>query len=125
MTFHKAKCGVLHLGRGNHRYQHRLGDEEIESSPEKKDLGVRLDEKLDMIQQCALAVQMANHILGCTRRSVASRSREGILPLCSALARPHQESCVQLWSLQHRKDMDLLEWGQGRATKMTRGLEHL
>ncbi|KAK4818241.1 hypothetical protein QYF61_009112 [Mycteria americana] len=69
--------------------------------------------------------QKANRILGFIKRSVASRSREVILPLCSALVRPHLQCCVQLWSPQHRRDMDLLEQLQRRATKMIRGMECL
>jgi len=56
-------------------------------------------------------------ILGCIKRSVASREREGILPLYSPLMRPHLESCIQLWSPQHRKDMDVAEWVQRRPQK--------
>ena len=44
-----------------------------------------------------------NHILGCIKRSMASGSREMILPLCSALVRPGLESCVQLWSRNMRR----------------------
>ncbi|KFV19839.1 hypothetical protein N340_04345, partial [Tauraco erythrolophus] len=125
MSFNKSKCKVIHPGRANPRHKYKLGTEWVESSPEEKDLGVFIDEKLNMSRQCAPAAQKANRILGCIKRSVVSRSREVILPLCSALVRPHLEYCVQFWCSHHKRDIDLLECVQRKATKMIQALEHL
>ncbi|GAB0191255.1 hypothetical protein GRJ2_001590800 [Grus japonensis] len=109
MKFNKAKCKVLPVGQGNPKCNYRLGREWVESSPEEKNLGALAGEKLNMSQQCMIASQKADHVLGCIQSSVTSRSRERILPLYSALVEPYLEYHIQLWGPQHKKDMELLD----------------
>lgn len=86
-----GKRRVLHLGRNNHKYQNRLGADLLEESSAEKELTLLVVDKLIVSQQCVLVVRRANGVLGCMRKSVASRSRE---------VRPHLECFVQFQTLQ-------------------------
>ena len=120
MKDNKGKRRDLYLGKNNTRYQYRLGTDLVDSSAGKRDLVVLVDSRVTISQHC----KKANGILGCVRRGVVSRSKEVLLPLYSALVRPHLQYYVQFWAPPF-KDRELLERIQRRATKMMKGLEHL
>ena len=70
-----------------------------------------------MSQQCVLAAKALLQALG--RGFIASRSGEGILPLYSALVRPH----LQFWTPQSKRAIGIPEQAQECALKMMKGLE--
>ncbi|KAK4832239.1 hypothetical protein QYF61_021153 [Mycteria americana] len=109
MRFNKAKCRVLHLGHNNPMQCYSWG---------------RVAGKLPSGKGPGGVAKAANSILACIRNSVASRTREVIIPLYSALVRLHLKYCVQVWAPRYKRDIEVLERVQRRARKLVKGLEH-
>jgi len=99
MKLNMSKCQILHLGQTNPGSTYKQRHKRLESSPLGRDLGGWVGGKLNMSQQCALAAQRANHVLVCIKHSIASRSGQAIVPLYTALLRPHLEYYGQFWAL--------------------------
>ena len=85
IRFNKGKCRVLHMGRDNPTHQYRLRADLLECSSVERELAVLVDDKQTVNKQCALVDKKTNGILGCFRRTVASRSMEVLLRLYSVL----------------------------------------
>ncbi|GAB0179404.1 mitochondrial enolase superfamily member 1 [Grus japonensis] len=97
MKFSKDKCKVLHLGKHNPGVQHSLGSTWLGRNSVEMDVGVLVDNKLNMSeQQCGTAAKPANRMLGCFNKGITSRDKVIIFP---ALLRACQVTLGILYSV--------------------------
>ena len=76
-------------------------------------------------EQCGIAAAKGNQILGLIRRNIVYKEKELIIPLYKTIVRPHLEYCIQAWRPYRKKDNDILERVQRRATKMIPKLRNI
>ena len=125
MLFNFGKCKCLHTGHGNEDAQYTMGDTVLNTTLKKKDLGLTISADMKVSEQCGIAAAKGNQILGLIRRNIVYKEKELIIPLYKTIVRPHLEYCIQAWRPYRKKDIDMLERVQRRATKMIPKLRNI
>ncbi|XP_077984051.1 uncharacterized protein LOC144438765 [Glandiceps talaboti] len=125
MSFNVDKCKIMHIGSSNQSHKYTMNDKPLNSVTEEKDLGVLIHNSLKTSHHCAAAAKKANRTLGIIKRNISHKSKFVIMKLFNSLVRPHIEYAVQFWNPHYKKDIDLLEKIQRRATKLIPELRNL
>ena len=125
MLFNFGKCKCLHTGPGNTGMNYEMGGTILSKTVKEKYLGVSMNANMKVSEQCRIAASKGNQVLGMIRRNITYKENSLIVPLYKAIVRPHLEYCIQAWSPYLRKDIDMLEKIQRRATKLIPGLRDL
>ena len=125
MLFNFGKCKCLYTGRGNTGMNYEMGGTILSKTVKEKDLGVTMNANMKVSEQCRIAASNGNQVLGMIRRNITYKEKSLIVPLYKAIVRPHLEYCIHAWNPHLRKDIDMLEKIQRRATKLIPGLKDL
>jgi len=118
MLFDVDKCKVMHIGNNNGEAKYKMNGKLLEEVIEEQDLRVIMQNDMKCNSQCIKAVKTANRVLGMINRTFTVRDKSIVLQLHKSLVRPHLEYSVQAWRPHFRKDIDLLEGVQRKATKL-------
>ena len=128
IKFNPSKCHVLSLGRFEnikHTHRYSIYGAELEHVFEEKDLGVLIDAELSFDDHIALKVKKANAMVGIIRRSFSFLNCDLFKTLYTSFVRPHLEYAQVVWSPHLKKNINLVENVQVRATKLIDGLHEL
>ena len=124
MLFNFGKCKCLHTRPENSGINYEVGGTILSKTVKEEDLGVTMNANMKVSEQCRIASK-GNQVLGMIRRNITYKEKSLIVPLYKAIVRPHLEYCIQAWNPHLRKDIDMLEKIQRRATKLILGLRDL
>ena len=122
LPFNESKCKVVHYGKKNQEFDYTLPTGKtattVTSDTEEKDLGVLFQQDLSFSNHVADAAKRANIKLGLIKRSFSTLQKKGFLCLYKSIIRPTLEYCNSVWCPILKRDEDILEKVQQRATRL-------
>ena len=106
---------------GNAGMNYEMGGTILSKTVKEKDLRVTMNANMKVSEQCRIAASKGNQVIGMIRRNITYKENSLIVPLYKAIFRPHLDYCIQAWNPHLRKDINMLEKIQRRATKLIPG----
>ena len=125
LPFNVDKCKIIHYGTQNPYHCYTMNNAQIKADTQEKDLGVLFDDKLKFTPHINQIVAKANSRLGIIRHTFTNLTAKTLLPLYKTLVRPILEYAVAIWRPYYKKDTDIVERVQRRATKLVKEIKHL
>ena len=122
VKFNSEKCKVMHIGNKNPNWKYKIKHDntecELQVTSLEKDLGILIANDLKWCHQVDSAKCKANKIIGRIKHSFCYLDPPSIRKVYTSLVRPHLEYANVIWNPYLKKDKDVLEKVQRRATKM-------
>ncbi len=125
MLFTYGKCKCLHSGHVNEDAQYTTGETVLNTIVKEKDIWLTISADIKVPEQCGIAAAKGNQIIGLIRRNTVYIETYIIIPLYKTIVRPHLEYCIHAWRPYRKKDIDILEIVQRRATTIIHKLRIL
>ena len=118
-------ASTMHILSSFSNSNEHITSSSVNTNCKTKQCHVTMNANMKVSEQCRIAASKGNQVLGMIRRNITYKEKSLIVPLYKAIVRPHLEYCIQAWSPYLRKDIDMLEKIQRRATKLIPGLRDL
>ena len=124
LKFNEEKCKVMHIGRSNPHYDYQINNKTLEETTEEKDLGIFVTPDWKSAAHVAKVAAKANSMVGRINRAFNYMDVDMFKAIYPSMIRSHMEYAAPAWSPHLKKDINLLEQVQRRATRLVQGLSN-
>ena len=118
MLFNVEKFVVMHIGTNNKLYSYKMNNATLKTVDVERNLGVIINKIGNYSEQHLMVAKEANCVFGMIKRNIKCKNAAIIMRLYKSLVRPRLEYCILAWSPYRKKDVEVLERAQKRATKI-------